>query len=316
MQMELPSFSIVLETENLASSDLQGLVRSLSCLAIQDLSPTRANEVLLIDSGDTPADLLAQLCEQYAWLKVVEAPAGTEYYPSKMLGAKLATGEIVVYYDSDCVYELDWLRTILLPFTQPEIQIVAGETATRGVGVYGTAMAMTYIFPQFSGQQELTPTKQYFLNNVAFRRSFLLDHPIPTELPLYRGNCVIHAHQLREQGFTIWKQPRARTLHAPPNGLSHFFWRFLLIGHDYYWQKQLLKSETDDPTMQGAQGKLLVFRDRISKLFANEPLHLLFFPLAIPVMIASALLIYAGYLITTRNPNYLLNTYNKLIGDF
>jgi glycosyltransferase involved in cell wall biosynthesis len=308
----LPSFSIVLETENLASSDLTGLVRSLSCLADQDLPPSEANEVLLIDSGDTPAELLAQLRLQYAWLKVVEAPAGTEYYESKMFGAKLATGEIVVYYDSDCLYDSHWLRTMLSSFQEPQIQIVAGETATQGVGIYGTAMAMVYIFPQFSGGKDLVPTKQYYLNNVAFRRSFLLEYPIPTELPLYRGNCVIHAHQLRAQGFTIWRQPKARTLHAPPNGVSHFFWRFLLIGHDYYWQKQFLP-KTDDPTMQGVSGKLSVFRDRVSRLFANQPLHLFFFPLAIPVMIASALLIYAGYLITTRKPNYLLKRYNRLI---
>jgi glycosyltransferase involved in cell wall biosynthesis len=310
----LPSFSIVLETENLASSDLVGLVRSLNCLADQDLPPTEANEVLLIDSGDTPAELLAQLCLQYAWLKVVEAPSGTEYYESKMFGAKLATGDVVVYYDSDCLYESDWLRTILSPFSQPEIQIVAGETATRGVGIYSTAMAMVYIFPQFSGERNLKPTKQYYLNNVAFRQSFLLEHPIPTGLPLYRGNCVIHAHRLRAQGFTIWKEPKARTLHAPPNGVSHFFWRFLLIGHDYYWQKQFLP-KTDDPTMQGVQGKLSVFRDRIGGLFVNQPLHILFFPLAIPVMIVAALLIYAGYLITKRKPNYLLKQYNRFIGE-
>lgn len=313
---EVLSFSIVLETENLANADLQGLVRSLACLAAQDLSPTQANEVLLIDSGDTPPELLAQLRQQYAWIKVYQAPAGTQYYQSKMLGAKVATGDIVVYYDSDCLYEPHWLRTILQPFTQSEeIQIVAGETVTRGVGIYETAMAMTYIFPQFSRQKDLTPTRQYFLNNVAFRRSFLLDHPIPTDLPLYRGNCVIHAHQLRQQGFTIWQHPQAKTLHAPPNGLSHYFWRFLLIGHDYYWQRELLGQKTDDPTMNGIQGKISVFRDRISKLFANDPKHLLFFPFAIPVMIISSLLIYLGYLITKQRPHYLLDQYNKIMGE-
>jgi hypothetical protein len=46
--MLLPSFSIVLETENLANADIQGLARSLDSLAVQEPKPTAANEVWLI----------------------------------------------------------------------------------------------------------------------------------------------------------------------------------------------------------------------------------------------------------------------------
>lgn len=344
----LPSFSIVLETENLANANLKGLVKSIKALANQDPPPTCANEVLLIDSGDTPTGLLEQLCQQYPWIQVHYAPVGTSYYKAKMLGAGLATGEIIVYYDSDCLYEPNWLRTILSSFGQGpnhpaaaqtssleakprtqsvEVHIVAGETTTRGVGPYSTAMALTYIFPQYSKQKQLTPSHQYFLNNVAFRRQFLLQHPIPTELPLYRGHCVIHAHDLRAKGFTIWRQPRARANHAPPNGLWHFFWRFLLIGHDYYWQNRLLKgsgklasqptpTSLSDPTLSGMNGKLQIFYDRIHKMLVNEPLHAIFLPLAIPTMIASVLLIYVGYLITVQKPHYLLDTYHKISGEY
>lgn len=323
-----PSFSIVLETENLANANLMGLLQALASLADQDPSPTKANEVLLIDSGDTPADLLEQLCQQYPWITVLQAPVGTGYYEAKMLGAEQSTGEIIVYYDSDCIYEPTWLRIILTPFQQPEVQVVAGETMTRGVGPYGTAMSLTYIFPQFSNQKTLRPTSQYFLNNVAFRRSMLLQHPIPTELPLYRGHCVIHAHNLQQAGYTIWQHPQARTTHAPPNGLSHWFWRFLLIGHDYYWQKRLLKKsrpqrnkkrlpaqKTGADPMAGLKGKLQVLDDRVGQMIRNNPRHLMFIPLAIPIVLASLLLIWIGYLITAVKPNALLNTYNKILGE-
>jgi hypothetical protein len=233
---------------------------------------------------------------------------------------------VIVYADSDCLYEPHWLRTILTTFAQSqEIQIVAGETTTRGRGPYGTAMALTYIFPQFSGKSDLTQTSQYFLNNVAFRRQFLLDHPIPAELPLYRGNCVVHADQLRQQGHDIWLNPKARATHAPPDGLSHFFWRFLLIGHDYYWQQRVIATtdglrktvglapEQRDPTVSGFGEKLKVARDRFSRLFVNNPRHLLYFPFAIPIMLAAVLLISAGYWITRFKPDYLLKTYEQIL---
>jgi hypothetical protein len=338
VEQQLPTFSIILETENLANADLAGLVNSLASLVNQEVSPERANEVLLIDSGDAPPELLQQLCDRYPWIKVHPAPPATGYYKAKMLGASLATGEIVVYADSDCVYEPHWLRSILTPFEHPTIQIVAGETTTRGRGPYGTAMALTYIFPQYSGTTEVTPTAQYFLNNVAFRREFLLQNPIPTELPLYRGNCVIHIDQLQHEGHTIWLNPNARATHAPPDGLSHFFWRFLLIGHDYYWQKELIPAEgrlrrsfddelsriersaergqraEGDPTVAGMGEKLKVGRDRMARLFINKPLHAVYFPLAVPIMLASVALISAGYWITRFKPGYLLKTYDRVLG--
>ncbi|XGV98928.1 MAG: glycosyltransferase family 2 protein [Leptolyngbya sp. BL-A-14] len=327
----LPSFSLILETENLANADLDGLAQSLASLSQQDISLTTANEVLIVDSGDTPTALLKDLCDRYAWLKVHQAPPETTYYKAKMLGAAIATGQIVVYCDSDCTYEPHWLRSLLQPFAeQPDIQVVAGETTTRGVGFYGTAMALTYIFPQYSGEKALAPTGQYFLNNVAFQREFLLKQPIPTALPLYRGNCVVHANNLRQQGYTIWRQPQARATHAPPSDRSHFFWRFLLIGHDYYWQQQLLSKKQPatapgetlkqdgsptidrDPTAS-FKNKVDIFFDRIRKMIRHDQRHLFFLPFAVPVATASILLIFVGYVITARRPGYLLQAYSHVL---
>jgi len=311
-QQERPSFSMVLETENLETADLEGLSNSLASLVEQTLSPERANEVLLIDSGDVPPQLLTELCRRYPWISVRSAPMGTGYYKAKMLGAALATGDIVVYCDSDCTYEPNWLDNLLRPFSQnSEVQVVAGETRTGGWGPYGTAMAMTYIFPRYSGETAIAPTSQYFLNNVAFRRDFLLENPMPLDLPLYRGNCAIHACNLRSSGQRIWKQPLARATHAPPNGVSHFFWRFLLIGHDYYWQKQILaETQARDP-VSGLQGKLQVFDDRVGKLFAENPRHFLYLIFALPIMLAALALILTGYIATAAKPKALLQFYQQ-----
>jgi glycosyltransferase involved in cell wall biosynthesis len=333
--MTKPSFSIVLETENLAKADREALTQSLTSLSEQSLSPTEANEVWLIDSGDTPEERLRQLCQQHPWIKVHQAPSDTNYYKTKMLGAELATGEIVVYCDSDCTYEKDWLRNLLSPFTRgDEIQVVAGETKTKSQGAYGIAMALTYIFPQYSGQTTLTQTSSYFINNVAFRREFLLRHPIPTKSFLYRGNCTLHAHNLRQQGYTIWRQPQARSTHEPPAGFSHFFWRFLLIGHDYNVLERLLASDRDlsavplvshsAPTATQAEssaatsnlkGKLQIFSDRIGKIVADNPARLIDLPLAVPIALTSVTLIFLGYIITSFKPDYLLNVYERIGGE-
>ncbi|URR34344.1 glycosyltransferase family 2 protein [Thermosynechococcus sp. HN-54] len=314
----LPTFSIILETENLANADMAGLHRALQSLASQDLPPTVANEVLLLETGDAPQAYLAQLADAYPWLTFCAVPKELSYYEVKMWAAKKATGEVIVYCDSDCCYERSWLRRMVTSFTADEqIRVVAGETAIRGAGIYRTAMALTYIFPQYSGGQRMEPAAGYFLNNVAFRRQFLLDHPIPTELPLYRGNCVIHAYTLLQQGECIWCQPQARASHAPPNGLSHFYWRFLLIGHDYYWQQRLLgklSQRLRGQDHQGWRGKFRIFGQRLRQMVRHDPRHIFFLPLALPIILVSVLLILIGYQLTTLKPHYLLKAYERILG--
>ncbi len=314
--MSGPSFSLILETENLETADIKGLQTSIASLAQQE-AIVQANEVLLIDSGNTPPELLLQLQEIYPWLTVKTAPIDTEYYASKMLGVEWTTGDILVYYDSDCIYDRNWLTFLLGSFDDSRVQVVGGETTTDGVGFYGTAMALCYIFPQYSGLAGLIPAKQYFLNNVAFRRSVLETIPIPTELPLYRGNCVLHAQKLQVAGYVIWRQPKARSLHAPPNGFRHWMERFLLIGHDWYWQQRLKDSslaegppapnsggDSDDPTISN-QSKLTIGFDRIAKMIRRDRRHAFYLPFCLPIVLVSVLLIAIGYQITKRHPHYL-----------
>jgi glycosyltransferase involved in cell wall biosynthesis len=324
----LPKFSIILETENLESADRAGLLAALASMLSQDLSPLTAEEVILIDSGDVPEALQRLIAEEFPWIKVHPAPATIGYYGAKMLGATLATGDVIVYCDSDCLYEPHWLRTLLQTFVgRPEVAIVAGETTTDGCGPYGTAMAITYIFPQYSGETAIVPTRQYYLNNVAFRRSVLLESPMPTDLPLYRGNCVIHGRGLVDRGHTIWRQPQARALHAPPNGLRHFVWRFLLIGHDYYWQAQLRSDGSGLGASSGSAGvvladgqalaktgNLMIFRSRLRQMLNRDPRHLRFLPLALPVVLVSAGLIAIGYWLTRLRLVNLLKGYADRFG--
>ena len=57
-----PSFSIVIETANLELADHWRLEASLVSLAAQQPSPECANEVVLIDSGEAPPELIERCC--------------------------------------------------------------------------------------------------------------------------------------------------------------------------------------------------------------------------------------------------------------
>lgn len=323
-QSELPSFSIIIETENLSTAEIDDLFRCLKTLAEQDISPTLANEVLIVESGDVPAELIARIQSNYPWIQFRKIESDIGYYEAKMKGVALTTGEVIVLCDSDCTYEPIWLRNLLSPFANnPEIEVVAGETTTPAYGAYGIAIALTYIFPRFSRTEALAPASSYFCNNVAFRRSFLMQHPIPSELPIYRGNCTLHARNLSAQGYTIWRQPLSRATHAAPNGLVHFFWRFLLLGYDALAVERVnnspeIKRQTVKPLQDLISclsidfNKFKELAKRFYTVFAEDIRRILYLPLALPIALAALVLYFTGLVIAYFRPNYFVDSSGKV----
>lgn len=332
-ETKFPSFSIVYETENLASVELENIYRSLASLAAQDVSPEQANEFLIIDSGNAPAEVIEQLCSTYPWITVQRVP-GISYYEAKMLGATLATGKIVVFCDSDCVYVSNWLRNLLTTFLQnSDINIVAGETSTPLRNPYELAIAMHYFFPRFSGREQPYESSYYFLNNVAFRRDFLLQNPIPTDLPLYRGNCSIHCDSLCKSGYKIWQHPQARATHEAPT-ISFSFWRYLLLGCDevLYQRIEYRLTECSDITnhSQSSANLNLTFYQRIRSIASvvrrvrpfkweqirpvlrEDPRRLIFFPIAVPIILWFELLYTIGSVTADLQPDWLLKHYREV----
>lgn len=327
--MVRPSFSMIFETENLATVELENIYQSLSSLASQHLSPSQANEFLIIDSGDTPAQVLEELQSSYPWITIHHAP-DISYYEAKMLGASLATGEIVVFCDSDCTYVSNWLHDLLIVFQEkPEANIVAGETSTPIRNLYEFAIAIHYFFPRFSNRETPFETQGYFLNNVAFRRNFLLEHPIPTHLPLFRGNCHIHCYHLCHlQGETIWQHPQAKAEHEPPTR-SFTFWRYLLMGSDHVicetLKLQLNDAQSLQPGLQGTVNLPLAnistfllqsFRRRHSVhklvgLLKADARRYLLFPLVFPIIACFELLYTIGAVVTHFSPYWLLQQYQR-----
>ncbi|MGJ3249860.1 MAG: glycosyltransferase [Elainellaceae cyanobacterium] len=301
----------------MSTADLDGLLDCLDSLEKQDISPESANEALLINSGDVPKELIDNICQKYPWIGVQYVDPELDYYDSKMHGVKLATSEIIIFADSDCCYKDGWLRSMLTPFSQDaSVQVIGGETSMAIKGPYSLAMAMTYIFPPFSRKPGLYESSGYFCNNVAFRREFLMQHPIPSKLPIYRGNCSAHSSNLKNLGYTIWRQPQSRATHAPPENLFHFFWRFLLMGSDDWLMGR--KSQDLNTVSKKSTSAQLLF-NRFHKAFRRgrtilreKPSRLIYLPLALPIAIASLLLMCIGFVVAIFGPFYLLNHFEKL----
>ncbi len=316
----IPTFSIVVETENLAATDPEHLVRCLDDLARQDLSPAAANEVLLFESGDVPAALLARLRQAYPWLQVERLDAGDGYFEVKMAGARRATGELIVLYDSDCRYPPHWLRSMLLPFARnPGLAVLTGETSVRITGPHSLATILTWSFPAFSRRTRLYQVAAYNANGAVLRRDVLLACPIPDRMAVYRGNGAVHNVLLRQRGYIIWCQPEARVTHPmPAEGLIPCVWRWLLYGHDQLLTEQVVYERRLGSGwlawgLGGAVGFLKILSlvswkplRRLPRTLAEDPRRVCWLPAAAVVLLSTTLIALAGFLLALVCPGALL----------
>ncbi|WP_204141120.1 glycosyltransferase family 2 protein [Halomicronema sp. CCY15110] len=333
---------MILETENLSSADVAGFSEAIASLLQQDIAVSSATEFIVIDTGELSNTLKQQLQKQYPWMSFLKAPMSLGYYEVKQLGAESASGEVVVYCDADCTYEADWLKSLLVPFEDPAVEIIAGETTIPVTGGYSMAMALNYMLHRQEPKPNLIPTGFYYINNVAFRRHVIIENPLPTDLKLYRGTCSVHSRILKKNGHQIWKQFAAEAQHAPPNGVRHYLWRFLVMGHDHYWldryfaelkhssDRQFKKAKSQElsvmpqdspkkervpfskkslPTRATQKVQYILRQTRI--YLQAEPELGQFLPLALPIILFSQGLIFIGRTITSRYPHALLRAYLK-----
>jgi hypothetical protein len=226
----------------------------------------------------------------YPWLTVVRVEAKTSYVGLKARGAALSDSDLIIFCDSDLRYEAGWLDALLAGFAErPDAQIVAGETTTPISGPYSLAFALTFNFPRYTGETELTPSPTYWANNVAMRRALVESLPIPDPAALYRGQNIVHAQALVGSGVTIWRQPRARAEHIVI-GPSAIRERYLTLGRDAAGVRGLTRSGSGGsylaamaPDRSGGN-PLRKIGGRVRQLAREKPINLAMLPLAAPIV--------------------------------
>ena len=122
----LPKTSVIVPIYN-GEADLPDLIR---CLQAQTY-PTDRVEYLLVDNGsrDTTASLLERAATQGITFRGLQENQIQSSYAARNTGIRAATGDIIAFTDADCRPQPDWLSALILPFTDSNIGIVAGEIA-------------------------------------------------------------------------------------------------------------------------------------------------------------------------------------------
>jgi glycosyltransferase involved in cell wall biosynthesis len=221
--MGSPDLSVIVELDNILHGEVARaqtmLARLLGQLREGGLEP-RVEVLVLYDETeirrkDAERIVTASTIAEHPFVKLV-ATNGLRYFSLKNEGARQASGEIIVFVDSDCVPEEGWLRRLLESFRDPEVDVVTGNSYVDQDTFYAKTFAAGWYFPARLPDGPLVAVATTFVNTLAIRRHVFEKYPFPEESSLYMGQGVLWNRTLAANGVPILLNPSARVAHPPP----------------------------------------------------------------------------------------------------
>ncbi|MEQ9425583.1 MAG: glycosyltransferase family 2 protein [Cyclobacteriaceae bacterium] len=232
------TFSVIIETENLGMAEIDDLQSCLESIVEQTLQITNANEVILICGGFVDVEVQKSLINKFPWIRIHNVNKQINYISSKLLGADLATSEIIIFADSDVVYEKTWLESLITTFRiKPNAQLVCGYTRIRQNNslldqIYSMALSLTWMVHIEKMVTTASPSNHFSFNNFAIKNGLFSLVPLSQALPTYRANIVIWREMLLANSIQIYRTPGAMAYHSKPQKISDWFYRMLIFGSD------------------------------------------------------------------------------------
>jgi glycosyltransferase involved in cell wall biosynthesis len=206
------------------------LERLLRRLSKQTLPLCALSELVVTSQGTSASAEERLIAAAGRSIAFVTLPESADYYAAKNRGFDASTGDVVVFADSDCWPDEDWLEQMVAPFADAEVKVVAGRTTYRDDTFGRAASAVDFLY--FTNPRDPKATLNFYANNVAFERNIFAAHRFPDEPEIYRGACQLLGLELFNAGIDVRFQPTAHTVHRFPDSKRELLQLRLMRGRD------------------------------------------------------------------------------------
>jgi hypothetical protein len=229
--------SIVIELDNATFSESRiWSARLLQLLAwVHAETKVKVVDIVIAYSEAMDAEvklILRQLSDANAELMLLPVcKDNAHYYAMKNAGAEVASGDIVVFLDSDLEPYSGSLFDLIYPLYSGKQVVSCGAVGFPFSSFVSRVLALSWVFP-ILGIRESIPKNQLLVNNCAFNRAWFLNHKFRTDLGGFKVACHVLSIDLRSEGFKI-QHPDVWFVHDVWNSTMPFvFWRARVMGSD------------------------------------------------------------------------------------
>lgn len=217
-------------------------------------------EIIVVDDGST--DRTEQVVKKFKYVKFVKqkhkGPA-----TARNLGAKLSKGNIILFTDSDCIPDKNWIKNMVEPFKDKEIVGVSGTYKTLNPD----KTIARFIAYQIEQRHEKMKARK-FINfigtfSAAYRKKVFLNFGgFDTRFKTSSGEDPELSYRISDAGLKMFFQPKAFVYHPHPSSLRRYLKQQFLRGvwrNLMYWNKHKKKIFGDSYTPRSLFSQIFIF---------------------------------------------------------
>jgi glycosyltransferase involved in cell wall biosynthesis len=221
-----------------------------ACLDALLNQTTKPSEIIVVDDGST--DKTSTVAKSYSLVNLIsqknKGPAN-----ARNNGARVAESEIIIFLDSDCVPEKNWVEEMIKPFENEKVVGVQGAYKTKQESLVARfdQLDIEYRYERMKRAKKLDWIGSY---SAAYRRKvFLGEGGFDDSFPKASGEDAELSYRMAEKGHLLIFATNAIVYHTHPEK----FWKFLDIEFfRAYWRMRMyikhpLKAVRDSYTPQG-----------------------------------------------------------------
>jgi cellulose synthase/poly-beta-1,6-N-acetylglucosamine synthase-like glycosyltransferase len=141
--------------------------------------PLHLLEIIIVDdlSTDRTAEIVTEYAGRYTQVRLINSSTGNSALTGKVkaltAGIAVASGEIILVTDADCILPHTWISEMIRYFDDANVGIVAGFTSIAGTDVFSRIQAIDWftLVSLASASARLAMPSTAVGNNLSFRRT-------------------------------------------------------------------------------------------------------------------------------------------------